>query len=107
MNAIGVHRGPTSTDASLEPLPEEVRDTAHFVRSEVGPSAVFAGDAVASRWMSALAGSRVLIARDFAAPRDWGARIDLNSAGLFGRHVLNCADDHSGIGLHQRAEPLL
>jgi hypothetical protein len=69
---------------SLEPLPEEVRDTAHFVRSEVGPSAVFAGDAVASRWMSALAGSRVLIARDFAAPRDWGARIDLNTRLLRG-----------------------
>ncbi|PYQ41137.1 MAG: hypothetical protein DMF77_16760 [Acidobacteria bacterium] len=29
--------------------------------------------------MSALTGSRVLIARDFAAPRDWGSRIDLNT----------------------------
>jgi hypothetical protein len=64
---------------SLEPLPEEVRETARFVRSDVGPSAIFAGDAAASRWMSALTGARVLLARDFAPPSDRWSRIDLNT----------------------------
>jgi hypothetical protein len=65
---------------SLEPLPEEVTGPARFLRQNAAPGAVLAGDTTAVRWMSALAGSPVLLARDFAAPRDYSARVALNES---------------------------
>jgi hypothetical protein len=69
---------------SLEPLPVEVTGPAAFLRANAPTGAVLAGDVTAVRWMSALAGSPVLLARDFAAPRDYTARASLNEALLRG-----------------------
>lgn len=69
---------------SLEPLPPEVTGPAAFLRAHAPPGAVLAGDTTAVRWMSALAGSPVILARDFAAPRDYVARVGLNEALLRG-----------------------
>jgi hypothetical protein len=65
---------------SLEPLPPELTGPAAFLRAHAPPDAVLAGDINAVRWMSALVGSRVILARDFAVPRDYGARVRLNEA---------------------------
>jgi len=69
---------------SLEPLPAEVTSSAAFLRANAPRGAVLAGDITAVRWMAALAGSPVLLARDFAAPRDYVARVRLNEALLRG-----------------------
>jgi len=69
---------------SLEPLPPEVTGPAAFLRANAPAGAVLAGDVTAVRWMSALVGSPVLLARDFAVPRDYGARVKLNEALLRG-----------------------
>ena len=69
---------------SLEPLPPEVTGPAAYLRANAPKGAVLAGDVTAVRWMSALAGSPVLLARDFAAPRDYTARVQLNEALLRG-----------------------
>lgn len=69
---------------SLEPLPVEVTSPAAFLRENAPPGAVLAGDVTAVRWMAALAGSPVLLARDFAVPRDYTARVRLNEALLRG-----------------------
>jgi hypothetical protein len=65
---------------SLAPLPAEVTGAAAFLRANAPRDAVLAGDITAVRWMSALAGSRVILARDFAVPRDYGARVRLSEA---------------------------
>jgi hypothetical protein len=79
---------PTRTDSyfgrSLEPLPAEVTGPAAFLRANAPRDAVLAGDITAVRWMSALVGTPVLLARDFAAPRDFAARVRLNEALLRG-----------------------
>ena len=69
---------------SLEPLPVEVTGPAAFLREHAPTGAVLAGDVTAVRWMSALAGSPVLLARDFAAPNDYTVRASLNEALLRG-----------------------
>jgi hypothetical protein len=69
---------------SLEPLPPEVTGPAAFLRANAPAGAVLAGDTSAVRWMSALVGSPVILARDFAAPRDYAARVRLNEALLRG-----------------------
>jgi hypothetical protein len=69
---------------SLEPLPAEVTGPAEFLRANAPPGAVLAGDPTAVRWMSALVGSPVLLARDFAAPRDYATRVRVNEALLRG-----------------------
>jgi hypothetical protein len=69
---------------SLEPLPPEVTGPAEFLRANAPAGAVLAGDTTAVRWMSALVGSPVLLARDFAVPRDYTARVHLNEALLRG-----------------------
>src|SRR6185369_8561827 len=69
---------------SLEPLPAEVTSSAAFLRANAPRGAVLAGDTTAVRWMAALAGSPVILARDFAAPRDYADRARLNEALLKG-----------------------
>lgn len=59
---------------SLEPLPEIVTTPASFLRQEADRRTVLAGDPTAVRWMAALAGTPVLLARDFALPKDALAR---------------------------------
>src|SRR5260221_388598 len=65
---------------SLEPLPVELTGPAAFLRANASRDAVLAGDVTAARWMSALAGSPVILARDLAAPHDYEARVQLNEA---------------------------
>jgi hypothetical protein len=69
---------------SLEPLPEAVTAPAAFLRSTAPPGAVLAGDTTAVRWMSALTGMPVLLARDFAAPHDYAARVRVNESLVLG-----------------------
>jgi hypothetical protein len=65
---------------SLEPLPAVVTAPAAFLRDHVPRDAVLAGDPTAARWMAALAGTRVLMARDFALPRDAIAKVEVADA---------------------------
>jgi hypothetical protein len=65
---------------SLEPLPAVVTQPAAFLREHGERRTVLAGDPTATRWMAALAGSRVLLARDFALPRDALARLRVEEA---------------------------
>jgi hypothetical protein len=65
---------------SLEPLPETVTRPAAYLRAHGGGDAVLAGDPTAARWMAALAGTPVLVARDFAVPRDYLDRVRLGEA---------------------------
>jgi hypothetical protein len=65
---------------SLEPLPADVTGPAAFLRASAPHDAVLAGDVTAVRWMAALAGTPVILARDFAAPRDYVTRVQLNEA---------------------------
>jgi hypothetical protein len=60
---------------SLQPLPAAIRESADFLAGRGAAEAVVAGDPVAARWMAALAGTRVLLARDFPAPRDFATRV--------------------------------
>jgi len=69
---------------SLEPLPVEITSSAAFLRANASRGAVLAGDITAVRWMAALAGSPVILARDFAAPHDYADRARLNEALLKG-----------------------
>jgi hypothetical protein len=64
---------------SLTPLPEEVRGPAAFLRDRAH-DAVVAGDGGAARWLAALTGARVLLARDFSTPPDFGARLRFTDA---------------------------
>jgi hypothetical protein len=65
---------------SLDALPATLRDPAVFLRGQDASRTVLAGDPSATRWMAALAGTRVTLARDFAAPKDYVARVRLNDA---------------------------
>jgi hypothetical protein len=65
---------------SVAALPPTVRDPAVFLRGEDPSRTVLAGDPGAARWMAALAGTRVTLARDFAVPKDYSARLQLNDA---------------------------
>jgi hypothetical protein len=58
----------------------EVTGPAAFLRASAPRDAVLAGDVTAVRWMAALAGTPVILARDFAAPRDYARRVQLNEA---------------------------
>jgi hypothetical protein len=61
-------------------LASTVRDPADFLRGQDASRVVLAGDPTATRWMAALAGTRVTLARDFAVPKDYLARVRLNDA---------------------------
>ena len=63
---------------SLEPLSPLVAESATALRAEGSGPLTVAGDVTAARWMSALIGARVTLARDFAKPRDAAARGVLN-----------------------------
>jgi hypothetical protein len=63
---------------SLTPVPAMVAESATLLRAEGRGPLTVAGDPTAARWMAALAGTRVTLARDFAKPRDAGARVALN-----------------------------
>lgn len=65
---------------SLEPLPAVVTEPAAYLRAHGAREAVLAGDITAARWMAALAGARVLVARDFALPADALAKLQLSDA---------------------------
>jgi hypothetical protein len=65
---------------SLTPVPEVVTSPAAFLRAHDAPRLVLAGDPGAVRWMSALTGTRVLIARDFHAAPDHPVRAAFNEA---------------------------
>jgi hypothetical protein len=59
--------------ASLPPVPARYTEPAAVLAKD--RRAVLAGDPAASRWMAALTGTRVLLALDFPAPRDWTTRV--------------------------------
>jgi hypothetical protein len=65
---------------SVPPLPAVVAEPAAFLREHGEPGLVLAGDPTAVRWMAALTGTRVLIARDFHAAPDHAAREIFNAA---------------------------
>ncbi len=65
---------------SLQPLPAEITGPAAFLRAEGARDVILAGDPTAARWMAALTGARVLLARDFAAPGDYASRLELGAA---------------------------
>jgi hypothetical protein len=64
---------------SLPPLAEVVTSPAAYLRAHDAPRLVLAGDPAAVRWMAALTGARVLIARDFHAAPDHPAREQFNA----------------------------
>jgi hypothetical protein len=64
---------------SLPPLAEVVTSPAAYLRAHDAPRLVLAGDPTAVRWMAALTGARVLIARDFHAAPDHPAREQFNA----------------------------
>ena len=63
---------------SLAPIPSRYLEPAARHAGQRG--VVLAGDPAAARWMAALTGTRVLMAQDFPAPRDWRTRLDYTSA---------------------------
>jgi hypothetical protein len=65
---------------SLEELPAMLTEAAAVLRAEGAASVTLAGDPTAARWMVALAGVRVTLARDLAGPRDHSARTAFNEA---------------------------
>ena len=68
---------------SLAPLPATVVRPAAFLRETGSRDVVLAGDPTAARWMAALSGVRVLLARDFASP-DYSGRMRVTQALLRG-----------------------
>jgi hypothetical protein len=65
---------------SVPPLPAEVTGPAGFLRAAHARDVVLAGDPAAARWMAALAGARVLLARDFQSPDDSSTRMQVAAA---------------------------
>jgi hypothetical protein len=65
---------------SLQPLPAEITGPAAFLSAQGATDVILAGDPTAARWMAALTGARVLLARDFAAPGDYWSRLELGAA---------------------------
>jgi hypothetical protein len=61
---------------SLEPVPPAIAEPVQALLRRRESVGVLAGDRAASRWAAALAGFRVLMAKDFPSPRDYGARVD-------------------------------
>jgi len=61
---------------SLEPLPATVTEPAAFLKDRGTRDTILAGDPTAARWLAALTGTRLLLARDFALPRDATARAE-------------------------------
>jgi len=68
---------------SLDPIPSRYTQVAARLAGD--HHAVLAGDPYAARWMAALDGTRVLLAADFPAPRDWRARLEYASAAVCGQ----------------------
>jgi len=68
---------------SLAPLPATVVRPAAFLAEAGSRGVVLAGDPTAARWMAALTGARVLLARDFASP-DYSGRMRVTLALLRG-----------------------
>lgn len=67
---------------SLTPLPPSVTEPAAAL--DGAPQGVVAGDPGAARWIAALTGRKVILARDFPAPSDIAARLRLNEMLLRG-----------------------
>lgn len=67
-------------EGSLAPIPALLTSPAAFLSAHDAPHLVLAGDPGAVRWMAALTGTRVLIARDFHAAPDYQARVEFNEA---------------------------
>jgi len=67
---------------SLVPLPESVTGPAEALRG--APEGIVAGDPEAARWIAALTGRRVVLARDFPMASDHAARLRLNEMLLRG-----------------------
>ncbi|HUG54684.1 MAG TPA: hypothetical protein VMR21_13840, partial [Vicinamibacteria bacterium] len=65
---------------SLEPLPETLTRPAAYLRALGGRDVVLAGDVTAARWMAALAGTPVLVARDFAVPSGYAEKVAVGQA---------------------------
>ena len=65
---------------SVDPVPSTIAETVHALQRRRERVGVLAGDRAASRWAAALAGFRVLMAKDFPSPRDYGARVEGSGA---------------------------
>ena len=62
---------------SLEPVPEDMKRLAHWVRENVAPDAVFVADARTASWIAALSGRRVLLLGHYRPPKDYRERREL------------------------------
>jgi hypothetical protein len=66
--------------SSLEPLPDRVRLPTDYIRQTLSRDAVFAGDRDYARWIAALGARRSLLSENLHMPKDYAARVKLESA---------------------------